>query len=49
MFDLRTEAEMRLYSDAKAKELASKRKRDDDVEEQTVAEAKTAVEPEQAA
>lgn len=49
MFDLRTEAEMRLYSDATARELASKRRNDEGVEEQTVAEVNPVAEPEQTA
>ena len=48
MFDLRTEAEMRLYSDRMAKELAVKKRREEGGEEQGVADATVAAEEGQA-
>ncbi|MEU9166468.1 hypothetical protein AB0D34_01430 [Streptomyces sp. NPDC048420] len=48
VFDLRTEAEMRLHSDRMAKELAAKKQREAGGEEQVVADATVATEEEQA-
>ncbi|NEA98703.1 hypothetical protein [Streptomyces sp. SID13726] len=47
LFDLRTEAEMRLYSDKTAKELAVKKQREEVGEEQAVADATVVAEQEQ--
>lgn len=49
LFDLRTEAEMRLYSDRMARELAVKKQREETGEEQVVADATAVAEEEQAA
>lgn len=45
VFDLRTEAEMRLFSEKTAKELALKKRREEGVEseEATIAETSTAI------
>jgi hypothetical protein len=49
LFDLRTEAEMRLHSDRVARELAMKKRREEGGEEQTVADATVATEEERGA
>jgi hypothetical protein len=49
LFDLRTEAEMRLHSDKVARELALKKRLEEDGEEQTVADATVAAEEERGA
>lgn len=42
MFDLRTEAEMRLHSDETAKELALKKQKEDDARKRAEADAESA-------
>jgi hypothetical protein len=49
LFDLRTEAEMRLHSDRVARELAMKKRREEGGEEQAVADATVAAEEERGA
>lgn len=49
MFDLRTEAEMRLYSDRVARELAERKLREEGDEGQAVADATVAAEEERGA